>query len=489
MNSNGISEKHWLDVSVRVLTDALLFWAAFLLGTEARLGTPGLEKHLIEYLPSIIWAGISFPCAIYICGLYSPHSVNQTLFRRSVILAFCFLLALGFMMALFYINFSGRIGRGVLIISSIVAYIFTLLHHFFLHYHWKNFRERVALIVSCAFDEAESELLESFLAKHLHLVGVIHYDNFTPANKNKILGQTRDIYDIVHRHKIDRVLCTENSLTDPALCREFCKLRYSGVVVMPLISLCEEVYQTVPLELITPQWLLNASGSPHMLYIKKVKRAFDIIVSLLGLLFLGPFMLLGMLLTKLTSPGPVFYYQTRAGRFGRPMKIIKLRTMRVDAEKNGAVWSSKNDSRVTPVGGFLRKYRIDEIPQIINVLRGEMSFVGPRPERPEFIEKLAAEIPHFSERLMVQPGITGWAQVNYPYGASVADARRKLELDLYYTKNMALFLDVLILLDTVRIIFTGGVKPETERPNLDTAMLARAAVKNKALEKASLATQ
>jgi lipopolysaccharide/colanic/teichoic acid biosynthesis glycosyltransferase len=153
----------------------------------------------------------------------------------------------------------------------------------------------------------------------------------------------------------------------------------------------------------------------------------------------------------------VFYRQVRCGRFGKEFSMLKLRTMRVDAEKDGAVWATAGDKRTTPVGGFLRKYRIDEIPQLINVLRGEMSLVGPRPERPEFVEQLAEKIPFYRERLMIQPGITGWAQVNYPYGASVEDTRRKLEYDLYYMKHMSLFLDLFILLDTVRTILAGGL--------------------------------
>jgi lipopolysaccharide/colanic/teichoic acid biosynthesis glycosyltransferase len=137
--------------------------------------------------------------------------------------------------------------------------------------------------------------------------------------------------------------------------------------------------------------------------------------------------------------------------------------MRVDAEKDGVRWAAANDSRVTWTGRFLRKFRVDEIPQLVNVLRGEMSFVGPRPERPEFVAELATQIPYYEERLMVQPGITGWAQVNYPYGASVEDTRRKLEYDLYYMKNMSLFLDMFILLDTVRIILRGGMDPRKVR--------------------------
>jgi exopolysaccharide biosynthesis polyprenyl glycosylphosphotransferase len=290
----------------------------------------------------------------------------------------------------------------------------------------------------------------------------------------KVLGRVSSLSEIVRRENVSRILCTNKSIIDPTMCRQFCELRYSGVTVMPLISLFEEVHQLVPLELISPEWLLNASGLPHMLYIKKLKRGFDIVTSLAGLIFLGPFMLLGMLALKLTSSGPVFYRQTRCGRFGKTFQVIKLRTMRMDAEKDGAVWAQKDDPRVTPIGSFLRKYRVDEIPQLINVLRGEMSFVGPRPERPEFIQELAHKIPYYQERLMVQPGITGWAQVNYPYGATVEDARRKLEYDLYYTKNMKLFLDVFILLDTVRIILRGGVGEKHKKNLFDTNLFLKA---------------
>lgn len=480
MNSNGILQKHWLNVSAHCLVDALLFCVAFLIGTELRLGHSGLAREFLNYLPSITAGALAFPCLAYISGLYSPHVSSDNLFRRSIVVGICFLLAFGFMLALFYVNFSGRIGRGVMTISTLLGYGLIMFHHARLLHRMKNYRERVALIVTCPFDEVESELLEAVGAQHLELVGIIHYEDYTPTGKHKVLGHANDLPDIVQREQLDRILCTDKSINDPAMCRQFCQLRYSGVTVMPLINLCEEVYQSVPLELITPEWLMHASDSPHILYIRKLKRAFDIIVSLIGLVFLGPFMLLGMVATKVTSRGPIFYYQIRAGRFGRPFKVIKLRTMTVDAEKNGAVWAATKDARVTPVGGFMRKYRIDEIPQIINVLRGEMSFVGPRPERPEFIEMLAKQIPHFGERLMVQPGITGWAQVNYPYGSTVEDAKRKVEYDLYYTKQMSLFLDIFILLDTVRIILRGGLGEKYKKavPAYDTAFKRRAAMKN-----------
>jgi lipopolysaccharide/colanic/teichoic acid biosynthesis glycosyltransferase len=168
-----------------------------------------------------------------------------------------------------------------------------------------------------------------------------------------------------------------------------------------------------------------------------------------------PLQLLTALLIKLGSPGPLFYSQERVGRYGKIFTLFKFRSMRVDAEVDGnATWAAERDPRVTRVGAVIRKLRIDELPQLINVLRGEMSFVGPRPERPVFVEQLTQVIPYYAERHWVRPGITGWAQVNYPYGASISDARRKLSFDLYYLKNTSIFLDFLILLQTVPIVLS-----------------------------------
>jgi lipopolysaccharide/colanic/teichoic acid biosynthesis glycosyltransferase len=192
--------------------------------------------------------------------------------------------------------------------------------------------------------------------------------------------------------------------------------------------------------------------------VRKWKRLFDVAASGFFGVMLSPFLLVGMAWIRIVSPeGPVFFRQVRCGRLGRKFEVLKLRTMRVDAESAGPQWASKNDPRVFLGGGLLRKFRIDEIPQLWNILRGDMSFVGPRPERPDFIDKLSEEVPYFRERLLVAPGLTGWAQVNYPYGATTQDARRKLEYDLYYMKHMTLTLDMFVLLDTVRIVLTGGV--------------------------------
>ena len=187
------------------------------------------------------------------------------------------------------------------------------------------------------------------------------------------------------------------------------------------------------------------------------KRAFDIAVSLLLLVLTLPVLLLAMLAVRIDSRGPALYWQERVGRGGTLFKICKLRTMRVDAEQSGPQWAALGDPRTTRIGGLLRRLRIDELPQILNVLKGEMSFVGPRPERPFFVEQLQREIPLYAERHAVKPGITGWAQVNYPYGASIEDARKKLTFDLDYVRRANLLLDLLIVLATPKaVLFDRG---------------------------------
>ncbi|MGA3169826.1 MAG: exopolysaccharide biosynthesis polyprenyl glycosylphosphotransferase [Chthoniobacteraceae bacterium] len=456
MNTNGILRKHWFHVSFHFSLDSVLFYVATLIGLFIRF--PGdFEAVVAAYWPYMMATAVVFSATTYIFGLYSTHSISQGAAQRAGLLAICTLIAVGLFIAGTYIHSFRPIGRGAALICAGIGYAATLTHHLFLLHSLRSTSERIAYVITCKFDELEIRLFRSFGSRQLDLAGVIEHNGYRATGDVRVLGHSRDLVEIVKREGISRVLCTDKSLRDTTLLKQFCELRYSGVSVMPLMSLCEEVDQYVPLELLTSEWLLNASGEPHLLYIKKVKRLFDVVASIAGIILSAPFLLAGMIAIKLTSPGPIFYRQARSGRFGRVVNVTKLRTMRVDAEQGGAVWSSANDPRVTPVGHFLRKYRVDEIPQIFHVLMGQMSFVGPRPERPELIEKLALDIPYYQERLMVQPGITGWAQVNYPYGSTFEDARRKLEYDLYYMKNMSLFLDLFILLDTVRIVLCGGV--------------------------------
>ena len=231
-----------------------------------------------------------------------------------------------------------------------------------------------------------------------------------------------------------------------------CKM--SGVDVIDLQAFFERETGKIKLDILNPSWLIFSDGFNQS---DLPKRLFDILVSLSLLAITWPFMLLVALAIVLESGGrgPVFYKQVRVGQHWKLFHVIKFRSMRVDAEKGGAQWATKNDSRVTRVGAFIRKVRLDELPQIFNVLRGDMSFVGPRPERPEFVTRLAEQIPYYSERHRVKPGITGWAQVCYPYGASEKDSMEKLQYDLYYIKNYSLFLDLVIILQTAHEVTWG----------------------------------
>jgi sugar transferase (PEP-CTERM system associated) len=235
--------------------------------------------------------------------------------------------------------------------------------------------------------------------------------------------------------------------------KDLLRIKTKGVHVNDFSSFIERETGRVDLDTINPSWLIFSDGfSSSRMFSSASKRIFDITASVILIALTFPIIILFALLVKLDSKGPAFFRQTRVGLYGEPFTLIKLRSMRTDAEKDGAKWAEQNDPRVTRLGRFIRKVRIDELPQTWSVLKGEMSFVGPRPEVPSFVESLEDEIPFFGERHMVKPGITGWAQINFPYGASVEDSRCKLEYDLYYAKNYTPFLDFVILLQTLRVI-------------------------------------
>ena len=236
--------------------------------------------------------------------------------------------------------------------------------------------------------------------------------------------------------------------------QDLLRIKTTGVHVNEISSFLERETGRVDLDSVNPSWLIFSDGFSSGRRLSTIaKRLFDICASAVLLTITLPIIVLFAILVKLESKGPAFYRQQRVGLYGQTFDVIKLRSMRTDAEAEGkAIWASKDDPRVTFIGKFIRLVRIDELPQTFCVLKGQMSFVGPRPERPEFIDDLVTKMPYYAERHMVKPGITGWAQVNYPYGASIDDARHKLEYDLYYAKNYTPFLDILILLQTLRVV-------------------------------------
>jgi len=270
-----------------------------------------------------------------------------------------------------------------------------------------------------------------------------------------IIGSFDDIIPIVQNRKIDKIIIAMAEMRGKFPVDPLLRLRLNGVEVEEGISFYEKISEKIHVSHLKPGWLIFSEGF-HRRRIEIGKRLTDIILSAIGLVLVTPIMLITAILIKLDSPGPVLFRQERVGEGEKTFILLKFRSMRNDAEsKTGPVWASENDQRVTGVGRFIRKIRIDELPQMINVLKGDMSFVGPRPERPHFIKMLEKEIPFYSLRHSVKPGITGWAQVRYEYGASVEDAMEKLQYDIYYIKNMSILFDLSIILETTKIVLLG----------------------------------
>jgi sugar transferase (PEP-CTERM system associated) len=273
----------------------------------------------------------------------------------------------------------------------------------------------------------------------------------------QLLAMDDTLPRMAHRLGVDEIVValTERRSGSMPL-RQLLDCKVSGTKVYDLNTHFEKTLGQIRIDFLSASWLIFGDGFNQGAWRTAVKRVFDIVSS--GILFVlaAPIMVVTAALIKLESPGAMFYRQERVGQNGRTFDVIKFRSMRNDAEKDGRpIWAQANDSRVTRVGAIIRKLRIDELPQLFNVLKGEMSLVGPRPERPYFVEQLTQEIPFYALRHSVKPGVTGWAQVRYPYGATVEDSQEKLQYDLYYVKNHTLFLDLVVLMETVGVVLTG----------------------------------
>jgi exopolysaccharide biosynthesis polyprenyl glycosylphosphotransferase len=286
-----------------------------------------------------------------------------------------------------------------------------------------------------------------------------------------VLGTEDALGRLVQLHRADTLIVAAPHEVESALLMRLRAIRHHGVTLTDYVSLHEELTQEIPVGDVNDEWLFAASMNGSRPHVLRLKRAFDVVVSVGALVVTAPIMAVTAVLVALGSPGPILHRQERLGRVGAAFTILKFRTMAADAEsQTGPVWAAENDPRVTRVGWWLRRFHIDEIPQFFNVLRGEMSLIGPRPERDVFVKRLEEEIPFYAERLMVQPGITGWAQVMQSYAASTADARQKLQADLYYIKHMSFLTDMHIILKTVNVVLCGH--PRNRSFEATDAMLA-----------------
>jgi sugar transferase (PEP-CTERM system associated) len=293
-------------------------------------------------------------------------------------------------------------------------------------------------------------------ARPFRIIGFLDDDpgaaDSVPAG-HALLGKTKDLSAIVEETRPDVIVVAQVDRRGHFPAKSLLDCRLRGIAVEDWPAFYEKATGKILVTSLRPSWLIFADGFVKTPRTEIVKRLFDVTLALAGLLAAAPVMALVAIAIKLETPGPVLYRQPRLGQNGCAFILNKFRSMRRDAEKNtGPVWAQQRDPRITRVGAFLRRTRLDELPQLFNVLVGHMSFIGPRPERPEFVQTLQKQIPFYMERLSVKPGITGWAQVKYRYGASVEDALEKLQYDLYYIKNLSLFLDLLILLNTIQVV-------------------------------------
>lgn len=280
------------------------------------------------------------------------------------------------------------------------------------------------------------------------------FDSEVAVDAPRVLDRRQPLHDLVRRHRVSEIIVAVREQRGGAVpMDQLLMCRSRGVPILDLAGFYERTHAEVPIDSLKASWLVYGSGFVQGPARRIAKRLFDIVSSGVLLVLASPVMLLTAIAIKLDSKGPILYQQERVGLGGATFMCIKFRSMRTDAEKDGvARWATKNDSRVTRVGAFIRKTRIDELPQLISVLKGEMSMVGPRPERPSFVSQLSEQIPFYDLRHSIKPGVTGWAQVRYSYGSSVEDARRKHQFDLYYVKNNSLILDLQVLIETVTVV-------------------------------------
>ena len=408
--------------------------------------------------------GILFTAVLQIClyynNLYSLISITS---RREYFARLGQSLGAGvILLSILYFGLPFvKLGRGIFFYAFLFSSVFVLTWRVFYSWLLSNLgaKEKVLILGTDSIAINLAKELSQRKAYGLDIVGFLDSlpDQVGLSLVNpRVIGTFDDLLPIVQREKINRIIVAITDRRGQLPLDDLLKCRMQGVEIHEGISFYEKIVGKIIVEDIRPSWLIFSEGFRKTEISLLIKRISDIIIASLGLLLTWPLMLLVAPMVKLTSRGPVFYRQERVGEGGKLFNLLKFRTMVEDAEeRSGPVWASENDDRITTVGRFLRLSRLDELPQFFNVLGGSMSFVGPRPERKFFIDQLERIIPYYSERFTVKPGITGWAQINYPYGSSVEDALEKLKYDLYYIKNRTLLLDFMVLFETVKVVLFG----------------------------------
>ncbi len=428
-----------------------------ILGAYLRfLGDPA-SFYTYEYLiPKALFIVACIQLSLYYFDLY-----DLKVFRSNIELGIRLLQSLGastILLAVLYYFFPFLlIGRGIFFISLLfmgaIIVLWRILYNHFLRV--KQLDQKIMIIGSGLLAKNIAKEIVERVDSGFNVVGFITEDPERVGEKlvnPSIIGDHSQILDIALRERVDRIIVAleERRGRFPEAQLLECKMR--GIIVEDGINFYEHLTGRLLVESLRPSFLIFSDGFKKSKISMGVKRVIEFILSMVGLILFTPILLILSFLIKIDSPGPVFYKQERVGKGGRIFRLLKFRSMVENAEAHGPVWAEKEDKRITRVGRWIRKWRLDEIPQLFNVLKGDMSFVGPRPERPYFVEQLRKEIPFYDQRHTVKPGVTGWAQIKYRYGASKEDALEKLKYDLYYIKNFSPLFDLLIIFETIKVV-------------------------------------
>ena len=416
---------------------------------------------LAEMHDGWFWARVALVAVVCEMSLYFNDLYDFRVVRRRADLLVHMMQALGaacvILSILYFLAPDSSLGRGIAVTAAPLSLAFLL--------GWRLSANASNLLASgdervlmVGTGDAGVALVRHILGHPEYNMKVIGFldENGMDIGKSlvnpTIIGATVDLESIVEKEKIDRVVLSLKERRGGTPVRELLHLKFGGIRVEDVHSCFERLSGRIALEHLSPSWLILSDGFKKSPWLLASKRAVDIIASAILLIIAAPLLPFVALAVYVESGRPIFFRQTRVGQKGHEFELIKFRSMVQDAEKNGPQWASKQDSRVTRVGKFIRKTRLDELPQLLNVFRGEMSLVGPRPERPVFCKMLEEKIPYFSLRHSVRPGLTGWAQVRFRYSSNMDDSKGKLELDFFYLKNLSLLVDFAILFETVKVV-------------------------------------
>ncbi len=448
--------------SLLLLAEAAVVFGAIVSAVYLRLGIEDsyFELMLRQGFLKAALATLFCLAAFYLFDLYDFVVMHD---RRELVLRLIQALGLAWVALAFafYAFPQLMLGRGISLIALPLA--LSLMVGWRVSIHWllghPDFGEKILIVGSGSLAvEVAREMLERPDAGY-RIAGFVGTDPELLGKSlinPRVIGLTSDLDQVVRRENIDRIIVAMGERRGQLPTNELLQLSLAGTVnIEEGASFYERVTGRVSLNMIRPSWLIFSSRGRQARISGIMRNLVHRLVALVGALLSLPIAIVTAILIKLDSRGPILYKQERVGKNGGIFTVMKFRSMRTDAEKSGPVWASQNDDRTTRIGRFIRKTRIDEIPQFWNILRGDMDFVGPRPERQHFVSQLAEEIPYYEQRHLIAPGLTGWAQIKYPYGASIEDARQKLQYDLYYIKNQSLMLDAIILFETVKIILFG----------------------------------